>query len=506
MKNEIGRKITSLTLMTIMFAGGLAVGAPTMFPDTDAAASQKLFVSTTTLQGNAVLEIVVDDPAKSETDAAVSLGAVTVNGNQTPLMVQATDGKWYAYIADLSQVIAAEALGTSQPGWDYGSSACSTVGLGKGGTMDIMGKTANTGITPYVQLSISTDATYTDPVATLCLDPTDALALTTNVKGSAADVNKLSTGGPDPDEINMLQSIPTPSSGSKVSTAGTTAAGNAGMELNQTSGEFSHWPLIQTWELDGTSTVCYDNECIDVTFGSANDETGITVNKATVTDNDMIIMEITDPGLNLDPTFPDEWTFNYATAGSETLTWRGNMTDTYGGNTALSKANMSTIGLGQGGYITVTDSGAALIEPSTNIATLYETGANTGVFTSLMANDTSDIRTGAHGTPATADDVITIDYAGNKVNMVVAYTDMSMTFDAGDEWLPGEEATLTIVDPDSSSFLFCVISFSSFSFSSFIFLTSGELSVLVLTDSSSSLYFLISSLILDNSIFELFTS
>ena len=56
----------------------------------------------------------------------------------------------------------------------------------------------------------------------------------------------------------------------------------------------------------------------------------------------MIIMEITDPGLNLDPTFPDEWTLNYATAGSETLTWRGNMTDTYGGNTALSKANMQT--------------------------------------------------------------------------------------------------------------------------------------------------------------------
>jgi hypothetical protein len=34
--------------------------------------------------------------------------------------------------------------------------------------------------------------------------------------------------------------------------------------------------------------------------------------------------------------------------------------------------------------------------------------------------------------------------------MVVAYTDMSMTFDAGDEWLPGEEATLTIIDPDSN--------------------------------------------------------
>ena len=34
---------------------------------------------------------------------------------------------------------------------------------------------------------------------------------------------------------------------------------------------------------------------------------------------------ITDPGLNLDPTFPDEWTFAVTeTDGSETTTWRGN--------------------------------------------------------------------------------------------------------------------------------------------------------------------------------------
>ena len=443
MKNEIGRKLTSLTLMTIMFAGGLAVGAPTMFPDTDAQAGQKLFVSTEQLQGGAILEIKVSDPDKNETSDAVQLGPVTVNGNQNPLMVQATDGNWYAYVADLSQVVAAEAI--SSIGWDYGNSACAS-GIGAGGSATMLGSLVTTGITPYVQLSISTDATYTATHALQCLDPTRYMALTTNVKGSALDVNKLASAGPDPDEINMLQNIPTPSTGSK----GVAAAGNAGMELNATSGEFSHWPLIQTWELDGTNTICYADECIDVSFGSANDDTGITVNKSTVTDNDMIIMEITDPGLNLDPTFPDEWTLNYATAGSETLTWRGNMTDTFGGNTALSVANMQTVGMGEAGYLTVTDTGAALIEPTTNVVTIYETGANTGVFTSLMTNDTSDVRTGAHGTPATSDDVITLNYAGNKVNMVVAYTDMSMTFDAGDEWLPGEEATLTIIDPDAN--------------------------------------------------------
>ena len=32
MKNEIGRKLTSLTLMTIMFAGGLTLAIPGMMP------------------------------------------------------------------------------------------------------------------------------------------------------------------------------------------------------------------------------------------------------------------------------------------------------------------------------------------------------------------------------------------------------------------------------------------------------------------------------------------
>ena len=32
MKNEIGRKLTSLTIMAIMFAGGLTVAAPSFMP------------------------------------------------------------------------------------------------------------------------------------------------------------------------------------------------------------------------------------------------------------------------------------------------------------------------------------------------------------------------------------------------------------------------------------------------------------------------------------------
>ena len=43
MNNEIGRKLTSLTLMTLMLAGGMVIGVPSMVPQ--AAAAGQLYVS-----------------------------------------------------------------------------------------------------------------------------------------------------------------------------------------------------------------------------------------------------------------------------------------------------------------------------------------------------------------------------------------------------------------------------------------------------------------------------
>ena len=186
MNNEIGRKLTSLTLMTIMFAGGLTIAAPTMFPATDAETSGMLSVSTTTLQGGAILEIVVDDPNKLALDTEQSPPQVDVNGSVFPAMVQATNGKWYAYIADKSQVDANE--GISAIGWDYGNSAC-TAGLGGAGTATTLGTAAATGITPFVELSYGAAATYTAATATQCLAGVASTAAPANVKGAPLDLS-----------------------------------------------------------------------------------------------------------------------------------------------------------------------------------------------------------------------------------------------------------------------------------------------------------------------------
>ena len=108
MKNEIRRKLTSLTLMTIMVAGGMTFAIPGILPDALATHNANLFVSAENsmfenhFAGPMVIEVVVNDPDIIDTDEAKGEPDVTVNGKDLR-MVQAVDGKWYAYFAELSQ-------------------------------------------------------------------------------------------------------------------------------------------------------------------------------------------------------------------------------------------------------------------------------------------------------------------------------------------------------------------------------------------------------------------
>src|SRR3972149_3380222 len=115
MNNEIGRKITSLTLMTIMIAGSLTFAFPGIMPVAHAQANANLFVSVEDsfkpdrFGGAMVVEVVVNDPDLKDTDETESEPDVTVNGKRLR-MAQATDGNWYAYVADRTMANAADSL------------------------------------------------------------------------------------------------------------------------------------------------------------------------------------------------------------------------------------------------------------------------------------------------------------------------------------------------------------------------------------------------------------
>src|SRR5690349_14986174 len=126
MYNETIRKITSLTLLTILVASSAAIALPTAMPAAHAATNANLFVSAENSQfnnyfaGPQVIQVVVADPDINRLDQAYGEPVVTVNGKRLR-MAQGTDGNWYAYFADRNQAIAADkTTNTAGKGLDFG--------------------------------------------------------------------------------------------------------------------------------------------------------------------------------------------------------------------------------------------------------------------------------------------------------------------------------------------------------------------------------------------------
>ena len=128
MKNEIGRKITSLTLMTIMLAGGMTIAFPGFTPEAHAVNANLLVSAENTggyVAGPQVIEIlVIDDDL-----ASTALPDITINGDSV-VMTATADGNWYAYIADDASVAAISGDAAAQaanPGLDFGDNTCDTI-------------------------------------------------------------------------------------------------------------------------------------------------------------------------------------------------------------------------------------------------------------------------------------------------------------------------------------------------------------------------------------------
>ncbi len=110
---NIQKKLTSLSLMAIMVAGGMTFAIPGVTPDAMAQSSTNanLYVSTTTFGGPMIVEIIVNDSNYGETDEVEAEPDVTFDGNDLR-MTQANDGKWYAYVASTDELdVFTKALG-----------------------------------------------------------------------------------------------------------------------------------------------------------------------------------------------------------------------------------------------------------------------------------------------------------------------------------------------------------------------------------------------------------
>lgn len=467
MTNEIERKITSLILMTIMIAGSMSFAMPGVMPAAYAAANANLFVSVEEsfkpdrFGGAMVVEVVVNDPDLKNTDETETEPDVTVNGKDVR-MVQATDGNWYAYIADLTMAKNADKLSNvASTGLDFGSgcnaaSAATAGGISFSDTEGVFFHNAPTG------------ATGPGTLSTVCALPITAVA-TNNVIRE----NKTATlAGTGPGVLKGQIGI-TGNTFPFIQLYSFTAGGDAKIVYNIGGGS----PQTVTLEFDD----------------SLDDWATLSKDRASYPQGADLHMTISDNWLNVDPTDEDSWTFGANVTNTTTVY------QAYDENGALAGAkvtggtpdligNLTTINAGDLGELKITfnpnnaavDSILDLFDnndqnitesvlgPARVLAggtngtlgisrnlgqnsapvTVVETEASSGIFQNTDESDKSNIRV---ATDAPRGTTATIDYNDSPTSILVANffgtIDMNPATIAG-EWNSGEELPVTLTDQD----------------------------------------------------------
>ncbi|MBA4719126.1 MAG: hypothetical protein HRO68_08560 [Nitrosopumilus sp.] len=302
MNNELGRKITSLTLMTIMVAGGMTFAFPGFMPAAHAA-NPDLFVSAESsrfqdfMSGPQVIEVIVTDPALIDTDESKGEPTVTVGGNELR-MVQSTDGKWYAYFADATQAYIADA--TTEGVTTAGALAGLDFGTFCGKTSTIFSDDNTALFSQTVAIAVATNAT--GGVNGTAAQDTTPVADCTAFSGTAANGTLHENVVREAEDINTFFA---------------TDIGQIDLR------DVNFWPFIQLYDLNPTGPVkvLYDKggdpQSVTLTFDTVDQLLDDEENAVTRVDIDREVYPqgaavhaiIWDTWLNIDPTDEDSWTF-----------------------------------------------------------------------------------------------------------------------------------------------------------------------------------------------------
>ena len=490
MNNEIGRKITSLTLMTIMLAGGMLAVAPSMVPAAHAA-NANLFVSAENSQfnnymsGPQVIEVVVIDSDINDTDQAKGEPDVTVNGHILR-MVQAVDGNWYGYFADRDMAQIADStvtagVATTGQGLDFGTFCSNTSDIGVAGTPVTVTDTAGIAVANSTTVGgVVTGSSTGGVISTSC---------TFGLLGQAGN-----------DTQNVIRE-------QKVANPGIPVGSGVG-QIGVADG---FWPFIQLYTLSagGNVVVQYNKgggaQTTTLNFDTVSQFATTSLDKAKYTQGAQVQTTLTDLWLNIDPTDEDSWTFGTNSTNSEkgtyyqvfdengksagdqvgaifnldsvlgslmcedncrltvnanklgstnnVLTLQDNgdtvLNGTFSSGTAPNNAAIFHLNntYGNTGGPSV-GAGHGFLGNNTVPVTFTEQGPNTGIFGTYDESDTSVLRitsNAARGTSAS------IDYNQHPVTVLVGFDFATVDIQPTDnEWNSGEEIPVVIVDGDAN--------------------------------------------------------
>jgi len=463
MYNDILKKITSLTLLTILVASSAVVGLPNALPHAQAATNANLFVSAENSQfnnyfaGPQVIQVVVADSDINRLDQAYGEPVVTVNGKRLR-MAQGTDGNWYAYFADRNQAINA------------------------GNTAQLSGKGLNFGgfCGPTSTFSPKAGVTYTDTKGfTLARG---GFASTNHTLGQITAAGlPACTNTAGILTINQMEHVVRQNKTLNGATTGFNA--NAGSYPNV-------WPVIQLYDfaaIPSAVTVDYQknggDQIVNLTFDRIPQNLiTTTLDRNVYPQNSQVQLQINDPQLNIDPTEEDSWTWGTSATNNtvyyEAFTRNGaidadgtaGMQNLFGNLTALMFNHNGKLTLNPSGQsVRVVDFQAngkqvlqgaqrgapavvktATIGPNSQPLTLIEGGGvNTGTFVSWDGSKKSDIVTVDN--PNIRGQSATVRYNDIATSIVGGFTFGSLTQTAlNNSWASGQRIPVTLTDNDDN--------------------------------------------------------
>jgi hypothetical protein len=504
MNNEIGRKITSLTLMTIMLAGGMVIAAPSMMPVAHAA-NANLFVSAENSQfsnymsGPQVIEVVVIDSDINETNESNGEPDVTINGAKLR-MAQATDGNWYGYFADKTQ--AQRADGTTETtdggfGLDFGQFCGPTsVKLAADETEALFSDSV--GVSLPIRTNSTGGAFGTNGTATIaqCTGDFDGKAdrlSTHQIQNATHSITVLAdTTGFYAEAIeasieqrvmNVVREAKTINSNS--------ATGNGIGQIGLKDDGL--WPFIQLYDFTtgGNVNIQYAKgggvQSTSLTFDTMS---GVawSLDRNVYPQGADLHLTISDAWLNIDPTDEDSWTFGTSSSAYETIyqmfdengatraSASPNAIDLQstaitGGASANQLSNLMGADVvlkvdanvqGTGNVLLIQDNANNVVTSGGDIATavsgtlaaatqpvtITETSTSSGVFVTFDESDKSTLATTSTAKRGTS---ATISYDGSSASAVIGHDFATLSMNLGDdEWNSGEEISIVLIDGDSN--------------------------------------------------------
>ncbi|MHA7734559.1 peptidase [Nitrosopumilus sp. S6] len=386
--------------------------------------------------GSMVIEVVIRDSNISDTGEGKGEPDVTING-KTLRMVQATDGHWYAYFANVDKAKIADAtVGLAGKGLDFGE---------------------------FCSRDTATS------VFGISLSETDGFAIPRpgSVSGSTNGDSSFSACTTSPTNTSNHNNVVR--NAKSINTNSNVSVGQIGLDADA-------WPLIQLYSFDDV-TIQYNPAGPSQKVYLDYDEIqtiSLELDRELYPKNSEVFLTLNDIQLNQDPTDEDSWTFNVNSPIStfyQAFDNSGN--NDANGNTGLVNLvpHLSNLGFEDNGKLSLNlgnimklktnndqpTSSVSDAVPNTysNIVTLTEQKPNSGIFSSSDHSDQSVIGI-LDDAPRGQTGQIT--YNKESISVITGFSTASVSFDE-EPFLtigydgplrPGTEYSVILIDPDQN--------------------------------------------------------